>query len=60
MSLIRHLPVDSIKFNQYAKAKSELMELRTQVGMPADDLNVEDVYVACLILYFDASLVIII
>ncbi|CAO3690879.1 unnamed protein product [Umbelopsis ramanniana] len=34
----------SIKFSQYARAKSELMELRNQAGISADDLSVEDVY----------------
>lgn len=48
MWLTSDLPVDSIKFNQYARAKSELMELRTQAGISADDLSVEDVYVAYL------------
>ncbi|KAI8582682.1 hypothetical protein K450DRAFT_226410 [Umbelopsis ramanniana AG] len=34
----------SIKFNQYARAKSELIELRSHAGMSADDLSIEDVY----------------
>ena len=46
MLLTSDMPVDSIKFSQYARAKSELIELRTQAGMSADDLAVEDVYVA--------------
>ncbi|KAI9290300.1 hypothetical protein BC943DRAFT_376430 [Umbelopsis sp. AD052] len=34
----------SIKFNQYARAKSELIELRAHAGMSADDLSAEEVY----------------
>jgi hypothetical protein len=45
MLLMNDVPVDSIKFNQYARAKSELVELRTQAGISADDLSVEEVYV---------------
>lgn len=37
------LLIDCGKFNQCVKLKTELIDLRTQMGLPVDDLSGEDV-----------------